>query len=113
TAAGTEQAVAVAVDSLGTEGVAALLPYLQSAALRTPLRKATKAAGIDMDELRTQVATAVGAELPDLIKLRRLTWWTVIQLTLLVLAAGAVLSAASNVDWEALRSDLAHASWGW
>jgi glycosyltransferase 2 family protein len=112
-AAGTEQAVGAAVDSLGTEGVAALLPYLQSAALRTPLRKATKAAGIDMDELRTQVATAVGAELPDLIKLRRLTWWTVIQLTLLVLAAGAVLSAASNVDWEALRSDLAHASWGW
>ncbi len=113
TAAGTEQAVAAAVDSLGTEGVAALLPYLQSAALRTPLRKATKAAGIDMDELRTQAAKAVGAELPDLIKLRRLTWWTVIQLTLLVLAAGAVLSAASNVDWEALRSDLAHASWGW
>ena len=103
TAAGTERAVAAAVESLGADGVAELLPYLQSAALRTPLRKAVKAAGLEMDDLRAEVATAVGAEVPDLVKLRRLTWWTVIQVTLLVLAAGAVLAGASNVDWAELR----------
>ena len=48
-----------------------LLPYLQSAALRTPLRKALKAAGIDIDELRAEAAEAVGGELPELVKLRR------------------------------------------
>jgi len=112
-AAGTERAVRAAVESLGTEGVAALLPYLQTAALRTPLRKAVEAAGIQMDDLRAEVATAVDAEVPELINLRRLTWWTVIQLSLLVLAAAAVLSAASNVDWAELRSDLADATWAW
>ena len=77
------------------------------------MRKAVKAAGIDMDDLRKSVATAVDAEVPDLIKLRRVTWWTVIQITLLVLAAAAIISAASGVDWEALRADLADAGWGW
>lgn len=113
TVAGTERAVRAAVESLGADGVAALLPYLQAAALRTPLRKAVEAAAIDMDELRTRVARAVDAELPDLVNLRRLTWWTAIQVALLVLAAGAVLSAASSVDWGGLRADLADASWGW
>lgn len=113
TAAGTDRAVRAAVESLGTDGVTALLPYLQSAALRTPLRTAVEEAGIEMDDLRAQVAKAVDAEIPDLIKLRRLTWWTVIQVSLLVLAAAAVLSAASTVDWSQLRTDLADATWGW
>jgi glycosyltransferase 2 family protein len=112
-AAGPERAVDAAVASLGTERVAALLPYLQSAALRTPLRKGVKAAGIDMDGLRAAVATATGAEVPDLVKLRRVTWWTAIQVTLLVLAVAAVLTGASNVDWSDLRTDLADASWSW
>jgi glycosyltransferase 2 family protein len=113
TVAGADRAVAAAVESLGTDGVAGLLPYFQSAALRTPLRKAVKSAGIDMDDLRKSIAIAVDAEVPDLIKLRRVTWWTVIQITLLVLAAAAIISAASSVDWEALRADLADAGWGW
>ncbi len=113
TVAGTQEAVRAAVASLGADGVAALLPYLQSAALRTPLREAVKAAAIDMDDLRKQVAGAAGADLPELVKLRRLTWWTVIQAVLLVLAAAAVFKAFANVDWTAVRADLADASWGW
>jgi glycosyltransferase 2 family protein len=113
TVAGTRGALGAAVESLGAEGVAALLPYLQAAALRTPLREAVKAAGIDMEDLRKQVAEAAGTDLPDLARLRRLTWWTVIQATLLVLAAAAVITAATRIDWNALRADLADASWGW
>ena len=82
--------------SIGSDGVADLLPYLQSAALRTPLRKAVKAASIDMDELRTEVAKAASAELPELVKLRRLTWWSAIQAALLALAAAAVITAATQ-----------------
>ena len=51
--------------------------------------------------------------MPELVKLRRLTWWTAIQIALLVLAASAVFTAASNVEWSAVREDLADASWGW
>jgi hypothetical protein len=110
---GSERALAAALDSLGSDGVSSLLPFLQPAALGTPLRKAVKAADIDIDELREQAAGAVGTKPPELVKLRRVTWWTLIQATLLVLAAAAVLDATSNVDWDELRSDLAAASWGW
>jgi uncharacterized membrane protein YbhN (UPF0104 family) len=111
TAAGTESAVEAAVRELGSDGVASLLPYLQSAALRTPLRKAVKEADIDMDDLRKQVAETVGAEVPGLVKFRRVTWWTAIQAGLLALAAAAVITAAGNIDWGQLRADLADASW--
>jgi uncharacterized membrane protein YbhN (UPF0104 family) len=113
TVAGADRAVAAAVESLGTDGAATLLPYFQSAALRTPLRTSVKTAGIDMDELRETIAVAVDAQVPDLVKLRRITWWTAIQIALLVLAATAVISAASSIDWESVRTDLADASWGW
>jgi uncharacterized membrane protein YbhN (UPF0104 family) len=112
-AAGSERAVAAALESLGSEEAAALLPYLQSAALATPLRKAVRAAGVNMDQLRADVAAATGAPVPELIKLRRVTWWTAIQAALLVFAAAAVYKAAANVDWSVVREDLSNADWGW
>jgi uncharacterized membrane protein YbhN (UPF0104 family) len=112
-AAGTDRALRAAVDSLGSDRTAELLPYLQSAALRTPLRDAIKAAGIDVEELRAQTAEAVGAELPEPVKLRRLTWWSVAQIALLVLAATAVIGFATTIDWDTLWSDLSDATWGW
>ena len=111
--AGSERAVATALDALGQDGVGALLPYLQSAALATPLRKTVRAAGINMDQLRGDMAAAAGATVPDLIKLRRMTWWTVIQAVLLVLAFAAVYQAAVSVDWAVVRKDLSNANWWW
>ncbi len=111
--AGTERATAATVSALGKDGTAALLPYLQSAALATPLRKDVKAAGIKVDDLRKQLAAAVGADEPELVKLRRMTWWTIIQAGLLLFAASAVVAAFGNVDWEVVRKQLQNAAWGW
>ena len=112
-AVGSDRAIAAAVDSLGNDATAALLPYMQSAALATPLRKAVRGAGVDIDDLRKQVAEAVGADVPELVRLRRMTWWSIIQAGLLVLAAWAVINAFGNVDWSIVRKDLANAAWGW
>jgi uncharacterized membrane protein YbhN (UPF0104 family) len=70
-------------------------------------------AGINVDQLRADLATAAGSTVPDLIKLRRMTWWTVIQAALLVLAFGAVYRAAVTVDWTVVRHDLSNANWWW
>ena len=72
-----------------------------------------KTAGIDMDELRAEVATAAGAEVPDLVKLRRVTWWTRDPDHAARARGGSGAVGASNVDWEQLRRDLADACWGW
>jgi uncharacterized membrane protein YbhN (UPF0104 family) len=113
TLGGSERAIDAALSSLGPEGVAALLPYLQSAALGSELRRAISQAGIDIDELREEAARAVGVEPPELVRLRRLTWWSLIQVALLVLAAWALFRYFGGVDWGTVVSDLRDESWAW
>jgi glycosyltransferase 2 family protein len=111
--AGSERALHAGVEALGKDGVGELLAYLQPPAFDSTLRKALKAASLDVDQLRTQAAELVGVKPPDLVKLRRVTAWTLIQMGLLVLAASAIFSLLGDIDWDTLRSDLADASWGW
>jgi glycosyltransferase 2 family protein len=110
---GSRRALDRAIEALGRDGVGSLLPYLQSAALGATLRSALDAARIDVDELREQATTELGIEPPDLVKLRRVSWRTVVQLVLLGLATYAILSAATDVDWTEFTSTLRDASWGW
>ena len=111
--AGTERAVTVAVDAIGADAVAALLPYLQEAAFASPLRRALKEADVEADALREEAATAVEAEPPELVNLRRVSRRAAVQVGLLALAAYTIASAASGVDWDEVRTSIADASWAW
>jgi uncharacterized protein (TIRG00374 family) len=113
TLAGPVRALEAAASSLGHEGLAALLPYLQPAALHGQLRRETKAAGLDIDHLRKGAATALGAEDPQLVRLVRVTWRAFLQSALLLAAALVVLSFATGIDYQQLWSGLENASWGW
>jgi len=110
---GNERALQVAVEAVGAEGIAELVPYLQAAAFSTSLRRQLKAASLDVDEFREQAAVAVGIEPPEAVKLRRVTKWAAVQMALLVLAAYTIIDAASGVDWGEVRSTVADASWAW
>jgi glycosyltransferase 2 family protein len=110
---GGERALAAAVRALGADGVEALLPYLQSAAFSPSLRRALKAAEIDVDDFRAQAAATIEAEAPELVKLRRVSWRAALQIALLSLASYAIVSAATDVDWGEIRSTVAEASWAW
>ena len=112
-AAGTERAVSAALASIGRDEVTALLPYLQQAACGQALRRALKAAAIDVDDLREAAAAAAGSEPPELARLRRVTWETLLQAALLVLAGIAVLSFVGGVDFDQFKQALRDASWGW
>jgi uncharacterized membrane protein YbhN (UPF0104 family) len=111
--AGPERAIASATAALGEEEVAALLPHLQAGGFGVPLREALKAAGVDVDDVRTATAEAVGAEPPELVRVRRVTWWTFAQVALLALAVWAVLGAVGDMDFEELATNLQDASWWW
>jgi uncharacterized membrane protein YbhN (UPF0104 family) len=110
---GAERSLAAAVEALGTDGLAELLPYLQSAALEEPLQDAADTAGIEIDELRKEAASLVGTKEPGLVRLRRVTWGSVIQIGLLLLAATALLSFATGIDWHEFRVAVGDAVWGW
>jgi uncharacterized membrane protein YbhN (UPF0104 family) len=111
--AGSERAVSVALAAMGRDKLTALLPYLQQAAFGQPLRRALKAAAIDVDELREAAAAAAGAEPPELAKIRRVSWESLLQAGLLVLAGMAVLSFVGGVDLDQFEQALRDASWGW
>jgi uncharacterized membrane protein YbhN (UPF0104 family) len=111
--AGSERAVRAAMTAIGTEETSALLPYLQPAALAGPLRRALKLADIDVDDLRTTAAEATGAPEPELVRITRVTWGTLVQVALLMFAGTAIVSFVGGVDFSELREDLQGASWGW
>jgi glycosyltransferase 2 family protein len=111
--AGTERAIAAAVAAIGPAAVGELLPYLQEAALSSRLRRALKDADIDVDDLRETAAAAVEVEMPELVNLRRVSWRAALQIGLLALASYTIISAASGVDWDEVRTSVADASWAW
>ena len=110
---GNEQAVAAAVDAMGAPGVARAVPYLQPAALSGTLRRAIRDADIDLDDLRARAAEASDTTEPELVKLRRVSWGSLLQAGLLVLAAWFVLSAVSDIGLSTITDELAGANWWW
>jgi hypothetical protein len=110
---GGRRALAATIEAIGADGVEGMLPYLQSAGFSPLLRRALKAAEIDVDDFRAQAAEAIGVEPPELVKLRRVSWRSAAQIALLALASYAILSAATNVDWAEFKSTLGDASWAW
>ena len=111
--AGSERALRSATDALGADGLVELLPYLQEAAVSPQLRRQLKATEIDVDDFRDAVVAATGIEPPDPVKLRRVTWWSAVQLVLLVFVSYTIIDAASGVDWGEVRSSVADSTWGW
>jgi hypothetical protein len=84
---GPDRAVVLAVDALGTERVAASLPYLQPAALDRTTRHAVRTASWSVDDLRGMAAAAAGVEDPELEQLRRVTIGSVATVAIIALVA--------------------------
>jgi len=108
--AGPARSLAAAERGLGTEGLAALLPYLQPSVLTRSQRRWLRD-GLDLDELRSAVAERVGVEAPKLQQLRRITAGSIVRVALPAFALVLVVSAASNFDWSQLPELLRDASW--
>ena len=66
-----------------------------------------------MDDLRDRTAAAAVVEAPTLVRLRRVTWGSVLQVALLALAVSAVIGGLSGLDYDDLASAVRDASWGW
>jgi uncharacterized membrane protein YbhN (UPF0104 family) len=111
--AGSEAAAGAAVSALGVERISRLLSYLQPAALGGRLRVAAKNTGVDVNDLRKAVAARAAVEPPEPVRLRRATRGDVVQLALLVFAAGAILSFLSGIDLGELVAEIRGASWEW
>src|SRR6056297_3127513 len=112
-AVGVDRALAVAHDSIGRRRLGELVPYLQLPALTSALRDEAKSLDFDVDVLR-EAASAV-AEVDDvaLVRLRRVTFRSVLSLVVVALAAALLISSLSDIGIDTIVDELSTASWGW
>jgi uncharacterized membrane protein YbhN (UPF0104 family) len=109
-ALGPGTAVEVAGRVLGADQLAHTLAHLQPPLLTPAQRRALRRDVIDLDELRTAAAAAVGVEAPALRPIRRVTWRSALEVVLLVVAFVALWTGLGGLDLRALFGELAHAS---
>lgn len=112
-AAGPERATGAAVRGLGHEGVERILPYLQPAVLTRATRRAARARGWSIDDLRAAVSGAIGVEPPALEQLRRVTVGSIATVVVLGLVAYAVITAVSDVGLDSLVDEFRTADAPW
>ena len=99
-ALGEERALAVARTAVGAESLPQVLPYLQDAAVPPRLRAVLQHADVDLDEVRVRFTKDLGAPDQPLIRLRRVTWGSLINVALLAIAAFTLIGLLGDLDLE-------------
>lgn len=108
---GSELALEGLLEQRSVEEIGDLLPYLQPTALTADQRRMLKVLDIDLDDLRAEVAEAVGVEAPPVIQMRRFTFGSVMRVALPALAAVMLLSAFAGFDFDEFVDSLQDATW--
>ncbi len=109
-AADQQRAIASAQRSLGNEGLAALLPYLQTTALSRVNRKSATGLKKTCSELRTAVSAATNVEAPKLEELRRVAPSSILIAGFTIFGMYLLIGQFANVQWSAMFND---AQWVW
>jgi uncharacterized membrane protein YbhN (UPF0104 family) len=109
---GEESTTTTARGLLGDDSLTAVLPFMQEAAMPPMLRGALED-NIELDDVRKRMGTALGVGEQDLIRLRRVTRGSILNLALLVFAAYALIGLLGGVDFDDFADALRDASWWW
>jgi uncharacterized membrane protein YbhN (UPF0104 family) len=111
--AGPETAVAGLRAAIGDERALAVLPYVQEAAVPPLVRAELRRRHVELDDVRTRLAGLIDGEAPELAKLRRVTWRSILSVALFGIAAFTIIGMVADLDLETFWSDLSDAEWWW
>ena len=112
-AVGSERAMAAAGTALGSDGVAQMLPYLQSAVLDRAQRKTVDGAEWDLASLRADAVAVAGVEPPQLYRVQRVTWKRALGTIAIGVFAYLIITKLAGVDWSSIQADLEGADKKW
>ncbi len=113
TVAGNDRAVELAMAHAGEEHVIPAISYLQKAALTADLRRSAKGAGVNLDALRDAAAQHAGKPAPELVKLQRVKWTSLLMTALLVTAIWFIIGKIADIGWDVILEAFKNATWGW
>ena len=108
---GEERAVRTALEGLGEERLVAALPYLQLPALSPRTKRLADKPKKSMSDLTARVTDLTGAEIPEPVKLRRVSARSLIMGVLLLLIGSALFTAFTSVDYAEIWEVLQSANW--
>jgi uncharacterized protein (TIRG00374 family) len=83
------------------------------AALPPTVHSALNKQHVDLDDVRKRLTETLGAPKADLVKLRRVTWGSMLNMTLLIVAAYTLIGMFGGIDFEAFGNALKDANWWW
>ncbi|MCU0266251.1 MAG: hypothetical protein MUC45_09085, partial [Actinomycetia bacterium] len=106
-----DRATASALRVLGTDGVAELLPFLQSAVLDHRTRSTVADRTWTVTELRAAAAAVAGVAPPPLEQVRRVTLRSLVHLGLIALVTFGLISAFSGIDLAVVWDEISSADW--
>jgi uncharacterized membrane protein YbhN (UPF0104 family) len=107
---GIDRAVQAALRSLGPERLGEVVSYVQlAAATRDTQRRLRK--NVDVDDLRDEAVEVAQVDAPDLEKLRRVTWGSVITAALLFMGGYFLVRSLAGVDLGEVLDELEGANY--
>ena len=109
---GAGRATDAALAVLGPDPVAAVLPYLQRAALPRTLR-AEDGVRTVLADLGTTITGRTGASAPPPAPIVRVKWQDLLQTVLILVAAYALLTTLGGLDWDTVLDTWQNAAWAW
>jgi uncharacterized membrane protein YbhN (UPF0104 family)/tRNA A-37 threonylcarbamoyl transferase component Bud32 len=108
---GEGRATRTAVEGLGKDQLVTALPYLQLPALSSATRHLAPKPKKLMAALTAQVAELTDTEIPEPVKLRRVSVRSLVMAVLLLLIASALLTAFTSIDYAEVWAVLEVANW--
>jgi len=109
-AADRDRAVAAAIEAIGKDGLADVLPYLQPAVVDSDTGRAVREEEWTLAELRAAAVAACGVEAPPLQKLRRVTLRSIIVVAIIALVAYTLIGLLAGVDFASIKDELSAAN---
>jgi uncharacterized membrane protein YbhN (UPF0104 family) len=110
---GSDRAVSVAIDVLGNDGIAEVVPFLQPAVFDLDTRKAIRGDDWSFKDLRTLIAGRTESDVPPLEPIRRITWGGLAKITVAGLLAYALISGFADVGIDTIVKEFRNADWAW
>ena len=108
---GEDRAVDAALRGLGRERLVAVLPYVQVPAVSPTSRRLVEKPKNTIAALNTKLSEATGAEMPEPVKLRRVTVRSLVMGALVLLVAAALIPLFTSVDYAQIWEVLQAANW--
>ncbi len=108
---GEDRAVETALRGLGRDRLVSVLPYVQVPAVSPNTRRLVDKPKNTIAALNAKLAEATGAEMPEPVKLRRVTVRSLVMGALVLLVAAALIPLFTSVDYAQIWDVLQAANW--